>query len=123
VDYKNERIPELKIEVNLIETESEFIIEAPVPGIPSENISVNVADDTITVEATWPEKKTIVEKDGKPIYKEFMKANMSRSIILPNTFDKDSQHADLHNGLLTIHLKKRKRQKPHNINITDEGDE
>jgi len=118
-----DRIPELKIEVNLIETAKDFIIEAPLPGIPSEYITVNVSDDTLTIDAVWPEEKTTVEENGKPIYKEFMRANMSRSIILPNTFDKESQHAELHNGLLTIHLKKRKKQKSHNINITDEGDE
>ena len=28
------KMPELKIEVNLIETENEFIVEAPLPGIP-----------------------------------------------------------------------------------------
>lgn len=103
-----------KLHVDLQETETEFIILAPLAGIAADNIEIYFDNDIITVKAKIDPS---THNHGKTVYQECRWGNVSRSIVLPKNIKRQGHKAQLQNGLLTIILKKVKTVPAKKINI------
>lgn len=92
--------------VNIIDAGKNVIVEATVPGLTKEDISVEWCDNTLTISGGKEEKKELKEKDYKR--REITKKRFSRSFsVYESLYDCYNIKAEVKDGLLTITLPKK----------------
>ena len=89
------------------DTEKEFVIEAELPGVPKDEISLNTNDGVLTISVSRDETKENERK--KFLHKERRVTSMSRSIYLKDINAQDVK-AKLDNGVLTVTVPKLEKQ-------------
>lgn len=99
------------IKLDVQEKDDEYVVEAEVPGFKKEEISIEIADETLTISAKR-EEKTEEEKKNY-IHKERKYESVSRSIYLPGAVDEGIK-AKLNDGMLSIDIPKDKKEKQKN---------
>jgi HSP20 family protein len=106
--------------VDVSETEKEVRISAELPGMDEKDITVEMADEAITVRG---EKKEEKEDKGKNWYRrEQSYGSFHRVIPLPASVDGEKAKAKFKKGVLTITVPKREGERPDRKTITIEGD-
>lgn len=92
--------------VDVVESETEYVIEAELPGVDKENLNVTLQDKYLTLEATSETKKE--EDDGKSSYREIGRGYFKRSFLLPDSVKDDSEsiNATYRDGILKVRLPK-----------------
>ncbi len=85
--------------INVQQNDSEYLVEAELPGVNKEEIDVDLNDGRLTVSVKREEK--INEEKKNYIHRESRYASMSRSIYLVDA-DSKGIKAKLDNGLLSI---------------------
>ncbi len=94
--------PAFKVDIS--EDEKGFHIDAELPGIAKENVTLNVEDDVLTIKA---EKKVETEENKKNYHRiERSTGSFSRSFNLGEMIDQESISADFSNGILHVILPK-----------------
>jgi HSP20 family protein len=89
------------------DTETEYIIEADLPGIQKDEISLDLNDGHLTIAVKREEN---VENNQKNyLHHERRVSSMSRAIYLADANPEDIK-AKLNNGLLTISVQKQSKQ-------------
>lgn len=90
--------------VNISETEKEIVVTANVPGISSEDISVEINDNILTLSGQMTKEN---KEENKKYYRyERESGSFSRSFSLPVKVDEDKIEAETKNGVLTVNLPK-----------------
>ena len=97
------------------ETENELVYAFDLPGIPEERISIEVAEDTLTVSA---ERERVLDQADER-YRRFERRHgvFSRAVGLPQGADESRIEAAYKDGVLEIRVPKPKEQKPHRIQL------
>lgn len=96
--------------VNVYEKADKIIVSADVPGIPEEDLNIEVSDDSVTISGVRKLEEETREED---FYRhEVSYGSFSRTVALPNLIDKEKAEAELKNGILTISLDKEAEVKP-----------
>jgi HSP20 family protein len=103
-----------QIKVDIKETENEYIIEAELPGVKKEEISLEINDDLLTISVERNEETT-TEKENY-IRKERSFGSMSRSFAISNIIN-EKVSANFSDGILTVILPKKKTGMPKNRRI------
>ena len=89
--------------IDIEETENEYRIEAELPGIRKDDVSLSVEDDNLCISVNRMEE---VNNDGKNyIHRERRANSMSRRVRLANA-KLDDIKAKLEEGILTVTLPK-----------------
>jgi HSP20 family protein len=102
-------------ETNIYVANERFIIVSNFPGIPKENIRIEISDNELTVLGRMP---VYFEIDKCDFYiKEFNQGIYYRKFVLSDSIDAANVFAQCENGQLTIILPKHKRQEKHEIAI------
>ena len=97
------------------ETEDELVYAFDLPGIPEQNIDVELNDDTLTVTGTREQRP---EVDGDRFYRfERRFGTFSRAVGLPQGTDESKVKAEYKDGVLEIRVAKPEEQKPRRIQI------
>ncbi|MEI8102477.1 MAG: Hsp20/alpha crystallin family protein [Chlorobium sp.] len=90
--------------VDIAEDSTAFHIDAELPGITKEHISLNIEDDMLTIKA---ERKHENEENKKDYHRvERISGSFSRSFNLGEAIDQNNIQADFENGILHITLPK-----------------
>lgn len=90
--------------VDISEDEKAFHIDAELPGITKENISLNIEEDMLTIKA---ERKQETEESRKNYHRtERLYGSFSRSFNLGEMIDQEHITADFDNGILHVSLPK-----------------
>jgi len=100
--------------VDIIEDENGITLEADLPGVSKENLSIRVDGDTLTLEA---EVKLGEPQSIEGVYAEVRVARYRRSFVLSRDLDTDKVEATMKNGVLKLHLAKREQAKPRRIEV------
>lgn len=103
--------------VDIFETENELVFKADLPGLHSEDITVRMEDQTLTLagERKFEEKP---DDSGKGFHRiERGYGTFVRSFAVPNTFDTEKIGADYKDGVLTVSLAKKEAAKPRQIRV------
>ena len=129
------------------ETKDKFVVQAELPGIPKENININIEDNVLTIsgkkevihETSSDDKKDKPEEEksedkpeekkedkkedkskDKPIYHRMERpyGSFKRSYALPDNILTDGIKADSKDGVLTITIPKRPVEPKKTIAIT-----
>lgn len=93
--------------VDIIEDEHDMIMYFEIPGATPENVSIEVANHILSVEA-----KSCLCRKGRPIV-------FRRCFQLNSSTDISKIHAKTHDGVLTLTLPKSEDAKVHKIQVTD----
>jgi HSP20 family protein len=97
------------------ETDDELVYAFDLPGIPEQNIDVELNDDTLTVTGTREQR---AEVDGDRFYRfERRFGTFSRAVGLPQGTDESKVKAEYKDGVLEIRVAKPEEQKPRRIQI------
>ena len=97
------------------ETDDELVYAFDLPGIPEQNIDVELNDDTLTVTGTREQR---AEVDGDRFYRfERRFGTFSRAVGLPQGTDESKVKAEYKDGVLEIRVAKPEAQKPRRIQI------
>ncbi|MDI6730292.1 MAG: Hsp20/alpha crystallin family protein [Candidatus Altarchaeum sp.] len=92
--------------VDVIDKGDKFEVMADIPGIPKENLEVNVTDNEIEIKGNFEEKKN---EEGKNYLRRERKAtSVYRCVLLPEKIISDKANAKIENGILKISLPKKK---------------
>jgi HSP20 family protein len=96
-----------ELTVDIYDKGDSIVIQSTVAGVKPEDLDVSVTNDSVTIRGKRECHEEVKEKDY--YYKELFWGTFSRSVILPEEIDEDGAEATLKNGLLTIHLPKKRK--------------
>ena len=93
-----------KPQIDLTETEKEYVLHGEFPGLEASEISIELKDNTLTLSG---EKRAVHEhKEGNRVHVERSFGSFSRSIPFPVEVDEDNTTAEMKNGVLTVRVPK-----------------
>lgn len=97
------------------ETDAEVVYAFDLPGIPEEQISIEVQDGTLSVSA---ERVKEQEEAGDRFYRfERRYGTFSRAVGLPQGVDESKIAASFANGVLEVRVPKPEEQRPRKIQL------
>ncbi|WP_416838576.1 Hsp20/alpha crystallin family protein [Haloferax sp. DFSO52] len=90
--------------VDLSDYDDKLVLSADLPGYEKEDISLSIANRTLTIDA----KREVTEEHGEGEYlrRERRQQSARRTLRLPDAVDEENATASYHNGVLTIELPK-----------------
>jgi HSP20 family protein len=92
--------------IDVQDNKTEYVVEAELPGVRKEDLSITLDDGRLTIAAA--KNETIEEKNKNYIHKERRYSSMSRSIMLADA-ESSGIKAKLDNGLLTVCVPKKNK--------------
>jgi HSP20 family protein len=102
-------------QVDVEETEKEFLVKADLPGVEPKDVDIRVVDNVLTVRGGKEEKKDERKKAYHRM--ERFSGQFYRAITLPAGTDADKVNATSANGVITITIPKRPEAQPKKIAI------
>jgi HSP20 family protein len=103
--------------VNIIDTETAFLIELAAPGLQKDAFKIELEKNQLIVSAQKPAADE-TQKTLKYMRREFTFATFKRSFQLPENIAIDNIGAQYENGILTLTLPKKVVEAPVNKHIT-----
>ena len=103
------------IDVNMLQTDNEIVVEASIPGVKPEDINISVTGENLTLRGDI--KADDEYKDANYHIKEMRYGSFSRSMPLPCKVDSDKAKAEFENGVLKLTLPKTEEEKPKTITV------
>jgi len=94
--------------IDVVDKGDRFEVTADIPGIPKENLEVNVTDNEIEIKGKFEEKKEEGGKGKNYIRRERKATSVYRRVSLPDDIISDKASAKIENGILKIFLPKKK---------------
>ncbi|KAB1192494.1 Hsp20 family protein [Haloferax sp. MBLA0076] len=90
--------------VDISDDEDKLVLSADLPGYEKDDISLSIANQTLTIEA----KRDVTEErgEGEYIRRERRQQSARRTVRLPEMVDEENTSASYRNGVLTITLPK-----------------
>jgi HSP20 family molecular chaperone IbpA len=99
---------------DIYETDDALTLVMEIPGVEKKDVSVNLENDVLQVEARIDSGKY---EGLDPVYAEYNVGHFARSFALSNKIDQEGISADLQDGVLTLTLKKAKQAVARRINV------
>jgi HSP20 family protein len=118
--YSQETIP-----IDVVERDGELVVEASLPGIPPEDISLTIQGSTLVIEGK-PARGSLQgspeqEAQGRYLHRERFAGPVYRQITLPVTVDTDRVEARFVDGVLTVVLPEAAGIQPRQIVVAPTG--
>lgn len=100
VEFKRMEI--FEPDIDLAETDTEYIVTCDLPGMSKEEIEVSVSGNYLTISGTRE-----IKKEERYCYQERRCGYFKRTILLPGPVDENNVKAEYDKGILTIRIPKR----------------
>lgn len=94
--------------LDLYETEEAFILEADLPGVNEQEVSVTIEDDTLILQGRRAIEYVLTQ--GNFYCHERRAGQFVRRLHLPTSVDQERLHAEFHTGVLRVTLPKSRRE-------------
>lgn len=102
--------------MDLVETETEYLLKADLPGLSDEDVSIEFEDNVLTIAG---ERKSDHEERKEGYYRvERSYGRFSRSLTMPEGVDAEAVKASFDHGVLEIHVPKPEAKKPRKVEIS-----
>jgi HSP20 family protein len=95
------------------ETEDEYLVMVDLPGVKSEDVTIELDDQVLTISGSRVPVETGQSQLVERPYGSFV-----RSLTLPKGVDSEQIEADYHDGVLELHIPKPAEIKPKKIAIS-----
>ena len=94
--------------VDISETDAEYLVRAELPAVKKEEVRVTIDDGTLTISG---ERKQKAEETKEKVHRvESVHGTFSRSFTLPDNADAASIRAESQDGVITVHVAKKKSE-------------
>lgn len=105
--------------IDLIETETAYVVKADLPGVSKDNINVTLEQGVLTIkgEQASEDVKTDEANQNRFIRKERRYAGFARSLRIGDGVNEDAIKAEFVDGVLTLTLPKVERAQPRQIEV------
>ncbi|OHA79117.1 MAG: hypothetical protein A2747_01275 [Candidatus Yonathbacteria bacterium RIFCSPHIGHO2_01_FULL_44_41] len=113
--WETEEAQEGELAVDVYQTNESIIIQAMVAGVASEDLSVSVTREMVTIKGRREGPKEISAENY--FYQELYWGAFSRTILLPAEVETEEVEATEKHGLLTIRLPKIDKERRQTIKI------
>jgi len=101
--------------MDLVETDDNLVLRADLPGLDSDDVSIEVKDGVLTVSG---ERRAENEERADGYYRvERAFGGFSRSMSLPEHVDAEQISANFDKGVLEVRIPKPEERKPHRVEI------
>jgi len=101
--------------VDIYEDARHLVLRLEVPGIPQEDLQIDLENQTLTVKG---QRKFLEDEKEDNFHRiERRYGNFVRSFTLPATINTDSAQANYENGVLSVTLQKKEAAKPKQVKI------
>lgn len=101
--------------VDLKETEQEFVVETTLPGVKQEDVNITILGDRLSISAEVRESDE--HKDARWLIRERRYGSFERTVSLPARVRADDASAEFEDGVLTIKLPKAEPSRPQEIKV------
>jgi HSP20 family protein len=100
-------------DVNILETPEAYLLEAEMPGVNKEGLTVSVEGDVLTLEG-----RRQIAADAGFLYRESNPGGFRRVFQLDPSIDTAKIAAKVDHGIVSITLPKAERAKPRKITVS-----
>jgi HSP20 family protein len=90
--------------LDVFQTPNEVVVKATLPGVKSEDVSIDITGETLTIRGETKTEEQIKKEDC--LYQERRYGSFSRSVVLPGGPKTDKAEATMEDGLLTLTIPK-----------------
>jgi HSP20 family protein len=101
--------------LDVFETESEIVYALDLPGIPEDEISVELDEGALTI--TGERERTREQSDDRFFRFERRFGTFSRTFGVPQGVSESDVRAEYKDGVLEVHVKKPEQPKPKRIQV------
>jgi HSP20 family protein len=104
--------------VDVVENKGNYLIHAEIPGVPKENVKIDIKEDVLTIKGE--RQDTIIKKDEKTqdvIHRERFYGTFLRSFSLPENVDSKNIKASFKDGVLELNIPKKEVQEENVIEV------
>ena len=101
--------------VDILETDSNLILRADLPGVDPKDVDVQLENGTLTLRGERKFESDVKEDNFRRVERVY--GSFVRSFTLPRTLDPDKVEAQYRNGVLEVKLPKRPEAKPKQIKV------
>jgi len=98
--------------VNILETADAYYLEAELPGVKRDGLTVSVEDNILTLVG-----HRTASPEAKALYRESAGADFRRTFVLDPSIEADRISAAIEQGLLTVTLPKAEKAKLRQIAV------
>ena len=115
----NETSPQerdLLLAVDVQASEDDFVLRAMVPGLESEDLDIEVLNNTVTIKGEF---SPIHDENNKTMIDELPSGRFSRVVTFPIAVEAAKAEASLKNGVLTLRIPKAESHKPKSIKVSN----
>ena len=102
--------------VDIYETDNELVLVADMPGVDSDDLDIDLDDDTLSIVG----KVKLNQTPGDMLLSEYRMGNYFRNFCISDIVNRDSISAVLKDGVLTLTLPKSPKAVPRKIPIACE---
>ena len=114
-DLLRDKDEDLAPNIDFSEKDGKYFLNAELPGLKRDDISISIEDGYVTVSG---KKETNKEEEGTSYYlKETKSGSFSRSFRLPGKVDKENVDATFKDGVLTVAMPLEKAPETKKIEI------
>jgi HSP20 family protein len=101
--------------VDIEESEDAWIVEAELPGVDRDDVSVEVGESDLMIsgEIKERERKGILRRRTRPV------GRFDYRVTLPGPVDSEGVEATMADGVLTVRIPKPEQARPQRIEVTD----
>jgi HSP20 family molecular chaperone IbpA len=99
--------------IDICETDHELVLFADLPGVRSEDLDIRYENRELTIHGKVQPRN----EDVKFLYAEYGVGDFYRTFTVGEMIDAEKIAAELHNGVLTLHLPKTEKVKPRRIEV------
>lgn len=103
-DAKNTSEEEGQLTVDVYQTPTHIVVQAPMAGVKPEDVDVSINNDMINIRGKRHQKNDM--GGGDYYYRELFWGPFSRSVLMPGEVDSNRTEASFKNGLLTVKMPK-----------------
>jgi HSP20 family molecular chaperone IbpA len=103
------------LHADVAETDTQYWITAELPGVPLENVKLEIEGEVLTLSAV----KRPIEEDDRRNYRHVERryGTFSRAFRLPSTIDRTAIDATMKDGVLSVRLPKAEQARPRQIPV------
>ena len=102
--------------VDICESENEVVVLADMPGVPMENVEIDLHGDQLTIKGRVTAAYENGEQ-GRVIWREWQEGDYLRQFTITSNVDREKIEAKMKDGVLKLVLPKAQAAKPRKIEI------
>jgi len=107
--------------LNIYETKEELIIEAPVPGVKKDEVTVEAREGILKIDAVHREREE-EKKEKETTYQDQLLSEFHYSTTLPKEVEESQAKARLEDGVLKVRLPLKAGAKEKRATVPVEGE-